>query len=92
MTDHPSTYNAAETHSEGIEWDDRAALHRADDGQGIFDGGKALRHGTLADMIRHVMLLPEAERAKYVIQKAGDHQMGIEEIAGLYHREDFPRS
>lgn len=90
MTDHPSTYKAEHTHSEGIDWDDRASLHRADDGQGIFDSAKGLRSGTLADMIRHVMMLPEDERADYVIQKAGDHKLGYGEIKALASHPDFP--
>ena len=90
MTDHPSTYKAEHTHSAGVEWDDRAELHLADDGQGIFDGGKALRTGTLADMVAHVMALPEAERGKYAIQKMGDHRFTSGEIEALAAREDYP--
>ena len=91
MTDHPSTFNATETHHEGVQWDDRAALHRADDGQGLLDGGKGLRDGTLADMVHHVMMLPEEDQEKYVIQKKGDHQLTISEIRALAAREDYPR-
>ena len=90
MTDHPSTYKAAETHSEGVEWDDRAELHRKDDGQGVFDSAKALRRGTLAEMIAHVMMLPETERGDYVIQKAGDHMLSPGEIAALASHPKYP--
>lgn len=92
MTDHPSTYKAEETYREGIDWDDRAALHEADDGQGLLDGAKALRHGTLAELVRHVMLLPEADRKNYAIQKAGDRKFSAAEIAALANHPDFPGS
>ncbi len=48
MTDHPSTFKGEDTHREGVQWDDRAEIHSAEDGQGILDGGKGLRGGTLA--------------------------------------------
>ena len=92
MTDHPSTYKAEDTFREGIDWDDRAALHEADDGQGLLDGAKALRHGTLAELVRHVMLLPEADRQKYAIQKAGDRKFSAAEIEVLANHPDFPGS
>jgi len=90
MADHPSTFNATETHHAGVEWDDRAALHRADDGQGLLDGGKGLRDGTLAEMVHHVMMLPKGDQEKYVIQKKGDHRLKIAEIRALASREDYP--
>ena len=91
MTDHPSTYKAEDTHSKGVEWDDRAALRRKNEGQGLFDAAKALKRGTLAELVRHVMMLPEAERSDYVIWKAGDHMLTACEIASLAARDDFPR-
>lgn len=91
MTDHPSTYNAADTHREGIAWDDLAALHSARDGQGVLDGAKALQRGTLAEMVQHVMTLPAGDRSDYVIQKAGDHRLERAEIEALASREDYPR-
>lgn len=90
MTDHPSTYRAKKTVRGGVSWDDRAALHRANDGDGLFDGAKALRRGTFAELIRHVMLLPPEERRDYVIEKAGDREYGPAEIEELAGREDFP--
>ncbi|WP_375289481.1 hypothetical protein [Qipengyuania sp.] len=91
MTDHPSTYNATDTFREGVQWDDRASIHLADDGEGLLDGAKGLRSGTLADMIAQVMAYPEDERSKYVIEKAGDHRLTRGEIEALAAREDFPR-
>jgi len=91
MTDHPTTFRA-EPSDQTIDWDDRAALHRADDGQGLFDGAKALRRGTLAELVRHVMTLPEEERQDYVIQKAGDRKLDMAEIAALAERQDFPEA
>ncbi|RDC60107.1 hypothetical protein HME9302_01306 [Alteripontixanthobacter maritimus] len=92
MSDHPSTFGGGTTGKTGdnIAWNDRAALHRADDGDGIFDGAKALSRGTFADMIRHVMTLPEADRDTYVIEKAGDREYRAAEIAALAARPDFP--
>ncbi|GGD52687.1 hypothetical protein GRI62_05260 [Erythrobacter arachoides] len=90
MTDHPSTYRAADTHREGIQWDDRASLHRNDDGGGVLDGAKGVRKGTFAEMIRFVMMLPEGERSQYHIQKAGDREYSYAEIADLATQEGFP--
>lgn len=90
MTDHPSTFHADPENVGKIDWDDRASLHRKDDGHGLLDSAKGLRRGTLAELIHHVMLLPEAERQKYVIQKAGDHRVDPAEIETLAAREDFP--
>lgn len=90
MTDHPSTYHADPENVGRIDWDDRASLHRKDDGHGVLDGAKGLRRGTLAELIRHVQLLPEEERGKYVIQKAGDRRLGLAEIEALAARKDFP--
>lgn len=92
MTDHPSTFKAADTHDDGVEWEDRASLHRKGDHRGVFDGAKGLRRGTLAELIRHVMLLPEEERRDYVIQKAGDRRIEPSEIESLAARPDFPHT
>ena len=92
MTDHPTTFKAEDTHREGVDWDDRAEIHLADDGQGILDGAKGLRGGTLAELVSQIMAYPPEDRGKYVIQKAGDHQLGRPEIEALAARDDFPRS
>ena len=47
MTDHPSTFKGDDNHRHGIEWDDRASLHRVDDGDGVLDAAKGLRSGCL---------------------------------------------
>ena len=90
MTDHPSTFKGEDTHREGVQWDDRAEIHSAEDGQGILDGGKGLRGGTLAQMVAQVMAYPPAERDRFVIQKAGDHRLDLAEIEALAARDDFP--
>ena len=90
MTDHPSTFKGEDTHREGVQWDDRAEIHSAEDGQGILDGGKGLRGGTLAQMVSQVMAYPPAERGRCVIQKAGDHRLDLAEIEALAARDDFP--
>lgn len=90
MSDHPSTYKGRTLQTGEQAWQDRAALHRKDDGDGVFDGMKALRRGTFAEMIRHVAALPQDERGKYVIEKAGDREYSAEEAIALSEREDFP--
>ncbi|USA40892.1 hypothetical protein [Pelagerythrobacter marinus] len=90
MTDHPSTYKAVRTHQEGVQWDDRASIHEADDGQGVLDGAKGLRSGTLAQMVAQVMAYPPERRGDFVIQKAGDHRLKRAEIEALAARDDFP--
>lgn len=92
MTDHPSTFNAEDTYRPGIQWDDRASLHRTDDGGGLLDKSKGLRDGTFADLVRHMMLLPEEERGKYYIDKAGDRKFSASEVTALADHPDFPRA
>ena len=76
--------------SPSIEWNDAASLHRSNDGGGLLSELKAVRHGTLAELIHFVMTLPESERANYVIEKAGDHRLSAGEILALSRRPDFP--
>lgn len=90
MTDHPSTFRGGTTDTGGVDWDDRAAIHRRGDGEGVFDGMKALNRGTLAEMVRMIVAMPESERGDYVIQKAGDHELDTAEIMALADRDDFP--
>ena len=87
---HPSTIKAQDTHREGIDWNDHATLHLKHDGQGLFDALKGIQRGTLAQLVTMVSNMPADERSKYVIQKAGDHQLGTSEIMALAAREDFP--
>ncbi len=91
MTDHPSTFHARDTHREGIQWDDRASLHLVGENNSLLDGAKGLRSGTFAEIIRHMMMLPEAERSRYYIEKAGDREFRAEEVAALAQRQDFPQ-
>ncbi len=91
MTDHPSTFRGPDNQRDGIQWNDRASLHRVGDGDGVFDGAKGLRSGSFAEMIEHVMLLPEEERNGYVIEKAGDREYGAAEIASLAADPSFPK-
>ena len=90
MTDHPSTYKGRTLKSGEHQWDDRASLHSADDGSGVFDSMKALRRGTFAEMIRHIALLPEEDRSQYVIEKSGDRTYSADEAIELSQHEDFP--
>ncbi len=91
MTDHPSTYKGGSSNGSGIDWDDRAFLHRVGDGGGLLDAAKSIRDGTFAELIRHIMLMPEDSRGEYCIQKAGDRRFDYPEIAVLYNSEEFPR-
>lgn len=73
-----------------VEWNDHSELHRKDDGGGVFSGLKAIRSGTLAELVGYVAHLPEGERGNYVIEKSGDHRLTIGEIMALASRPDFP--
>jgi len=75
-----------------VHWNDFSELHVKDDGGGLFSGLKAIRQGTLAELVRFVMALPEDERDQYVIEKSGDHRLEIGEIMILARRSDFPHS
>ena len=91
MSDHPSTFDGDTSEHKGFAWDDRASLHRKDDGGGVLDSAKGLRSGTFADIVRHMMLLPAEERSAYYIEKAGDREYHADEVAALAGRPDFPR-
>jgi hypothetical protein len=90
-TSNPSTFKAEPNSGSGPDWGDHATLHRSNDGGGLLSDLKAVRHGTLAELIRFVVSLPESERAHYVIDKSGDHRLGTGEILALSRRSDFPR-
>lgn len=92
MSDHPSTFGGdTSAHTGSHAWDDRAALHAANDGDGVLDGAKALRRGTFAEMICHLALLPEEKRSTYVIEKLGDREYSAQEALALADHPDFPR-
>jgi len=90
MSDHPSTFDGTPTDGGENAWEDRAALHAKDDGDGVLDGANALRRGSFAEMIRHLMALPQDQRDHYVIEKAGDREYSAAEAAALAARDDFP--
>jgi len=73
-----------------VEWNDFSELHEKSDGGGLFSGLKAIRQGTLADLVHFVVSLPEDEQAQYVIEKLGDHRLEIGEILNLARRPDYP--
>ena len=91
MTDHPSTFRAEPAATGETAWDDRASLHRIDDGSGLFDSAKGVRSGSFAEVIHYLTLLPEADRSRYVIHKAGDREYSAQEALELADRSDFPR-
>ena len=75
-----------------VDWDDFSELHMKDDGGGVLSSLKAIRQGTLAELVRFVSRLPEEERNRYIIEKSGDHTFGAGEIMMLSRRPDFPAS
>jgi hypothetical protein len=75
-----------------VEWNDFSELHEKRDGGGLFSGLKAIRQGTLADLVHFVVSLPEADREQYVIEKSGDHQLDLGEIMRLSRRPDYPHA
>jgi len=91
MSHSPATFGGEAARGPGVEWDDAATLHRADDA-GVLSALTALRAGTLAELVRHVALLGESERGAYVIQRLGDHRLEVKEILELYARPDFPHA
>jgi hypothetical protein len=90
MTDHPAVSNTSHA-PKRIDWTDHASLHRKGDGEGVLYAMKALRSGTVLEMVRFVMSLPESDRGNYVIEKAGDRRLDIGEILALAARSDYPR-
>jgi hypothetical protein len=90
MSSHPSTFRGGSEPSGGPGWNNPATLHRVNDGGGVFSSFKVVRSGTLADLVRFVMSLPEDERADYAIEKEGDHRLDQGDIAALSRRLDFP--
>ncbi len=87
----PSTFKAEPNDKSRPNWDDHASLHRKNDGGGVLSDLKAVRQGSLAELIRFVISLPAAEQNRYVIEKSGDHRLDIGEILALSRRSDFPR-
>ena len=90
MSSHPSTFRGETEPSKGPGWNDLATLHRSDDGGGVFNGFKAVRSGTLGELVRFVQTLPESQRDNYCIDKEGDHRFSAGDIAALARRPDFP--
>jgi hypothetical protein len=89
MSGSPTTFRAEPSDGE-FDWNETGALHRSDDGGGVLHGLKAVRHGTLAELVRHVASLPDEERRHYTILKSGDHRLSPGEIMALSRRPDFP--
>ena len=89
MSNSPQTFKA-ETGAGGIDWEDPSSLHRGDDGGGVLHDFKTVRHGTLAELVRFVLTLPEDQQSSYAIQKSGDRRFTADEILALSRRPDFP--
>ena len=91
MSGSPTTFRAEPGKPPGFDWHDQASLHRRND-DGVFYQFKALMHGTLVELVRYVMHLPEDQRPNYAIEKSGDHRLEYGEIRALYTRPDYPRA
>ncbi len=89
MSDHPTTFGG-EAAQGGMAWDDRAEIHRKDDGQGVFDGAKGLYEGTFAEMVKLMIQMTPQERTNHVIQKLGDRMYSASEIEAIASRPDYP--
>lgn len=92
MSNSPPTFGTDPNLHTHVEWGDSSTLHRRDDGGGLLYELKAVRRATLAELVRHVMMMPKAERREYVIEKSGDHRLDLAEIEELAARPDFPRA
>ncbi|EJL23839.1 hypothetical protein [Novosphingobium sp. AP12] len=92
MSDTPSTIETSTTPVKGFGWEDSAELHKCEDGGGLFHRFKTIRRGTVAELIRFVMGMPEDRQDDYAIQKDGDHTFRIGEIRNLSRRADFPKN
>ena len=92
MSHTPTTIRAEPSGGFGPGWNDASSLHRSDDGGGLLSGLKSVRHGTLAELIRFILTLPQNERGNYEIEKSGDHRLSFSEIIALSQRPDFPSS
>ena len=73
-----------------LDWDDFSELHKSDDGSGVLSSFKAMRQGTLSQLVHFVASLPEDERRFYAIVKGGDHRLSPAEIMLLTRRPDYP--
>ncbi len=89
MSNSPETFKA-EPAADAIDWNDPSSLHRSDDGGGLLHDFKTVRHGTLAELIRFVLTIPEDQQSGYAIQKSGDRRLSADDILALSRRPDFP--
>jgi len=88
MSSNPTTFQG-EPADLAFDWNDAADLQRGDD-TGVLRQFSTVRRGTVAELIRFVMSLPEADRPGYAIQKSGDMRFEIGAIEALARRADFP--
>lgn len=90
MTDHPSTFRGGTNDIHDIAWDDAATIHLREQGEGVLSEMGAINRGTMAEMVAMIAAMPEEERSRYYIQKAGDRRYEADEIIDLAERPDFP--
>lgn len=89
MSDHPTTYGG-EKADDSFAWNDRAEIHRKDDGRGVLDGAKDVHDGTFLEMVKLMMMMTPEERQGHVIQKLGDRMFTVGEIEAIAARSDYP--
>ena len=92
MSNTPPTFGTNPNLHSHVDWYEFATLHHRDDGGGVLFALKAIRSGTLVELVRQVQSLPESERKDYAIEKTGDHRLDHFEIRELANRPDFPKS
>ncbi|WP_156842382.1 hypothetical protein [Novosphingobium aquimarinum] len=88
MSSNPTTYQGEPGDIE-FDWDDAADLQKAED-SGMLRRFQSVRRGTVAELVRFVMDLPEDEQQNYAIQKSGDARFEIGAIRALARRSGFP--
>ncbi|WP_374528000.1 hypothetical protein [Novosphingobium sp.] len=89
MANSPTTFRGEPADPSGTDWNHAASLHRRGD-DGMLNAFRIIRQGTLAELVRFVASLPEAERANYEIAKEGGRRLNHVEIMGLATAPDLP--
>ncbi len=74
-----------------VDWQGPAKLiERDDDGSELSYNFKELQSGSLSELISTVMSMSTMERARVLIDAAGQGTFTVGDIAGLAARDDFP--
>jgi hypothetical protein len=74
-----------------IEWNKVAKLlERQDGGSDLYFDFTELREGSLSSLVKSVVALPSADRARMVIDAGALGTLTVTEIVALSERDDFP--